>query len=297
MKRCMYSCALVGGGLVDQHLADVVGQVVAQRARDRVAFLVDQEGPGPALTRLTDGVPVGAQVVEIPLQFFGGPADTGRAHDRAHAVGYLQLLERLARGLAVLALDAPRDAARARIVGHQHQEPAGQRDEGRESGTLVAAFLLLHLHDQFLPFLEQVADVLAAARLRLLAEVVARDFLQRQEAVALAAVVDEGGLEAGFDASDAALVDIGLLLFARRNFDGEIVELLSVNEGDAQFFLLRRIDQHSFHLPLPRSVGPQHLGRGAPKSLWRCRCCVWASSRLPAALPAKARRLTSRIPP
>ena len=54
------------------------------------------------------------------------------------------------------------------------------------------------------PFGEQLADVVAPA-VRLLAEVVLGDFLQRQEAVALRAVVDEAGFERGLDAGDPCL--------------------------------------------------------------------------------------------
>jgi hypothetical protein len=31
-------------------------------------------------------------------------------------------------------------------------------------------------------------------------------------------------------------------------FDIDVVQGLSVNDGDAQFFFLRRIDQHAFHV-------------------------------------------------
>jgi hypothetical protein len=47
-----------------------------------------------------------------------------------------------------------------------------------------------------------------------LPEKITRDFLQWQEAVALGAVIDEAGLERGFDAGDTALVDVRFLLFA-----------------------------------------------------------------------------------
>ena len=61
--------ALVRARLVDQRLADIVGKVVAQRPRDRVTFLVNQEWRR-ALTRGSDdGVPIGAKVIEVPLQF------------------------------------------------------------------------------------------------------------------------------------------------------------------------------------------------------------------------------------
>ena len=251
----------MGAGLVDQHLADVVGVVVAQRARDRVAFLVDQERRLPAPGRIDDRVPVGAQVVEVPLQLLRGAADAGRAHDGAHAVGDHELLQRVAGGVAVLALDAPRHAAGPRVVRHQHQEAAGEADEGGQRGALVAAFLLLDLDDQLLAFLQNVLDVVAAAGGRLVAEVLARDFLDRQEALPLRAVVDEGGLEARLDAGDAPLVDVGLLLFARREFDREVVELLAVNQCYPQLFLLSRVDEHSFHVPLPRVEGPASLVR------------------------------------
>ena len=112
-------------------------------------------------------VPLRLEVIEVPLQLFGRAADAGGADDRAHAVGDLQLVHDLAHLVAVFALDAARDAARARVVRHQHQEAAGEADEGGEGRALVAAFFLLDLDDEFLAFAEQLADVHAAA-LRLL---------------------------------------------------------------------------------------------------------------------------------
>src|SRR5688572_4153641 len=164
--------------LVNQDLADVVRQVVAQRAQDRLALLVDQERCRPAFGGLLDRVPDVAEVVEVPLQLLRRAPYARRAHNRAHAVRDLQVVHRLAELLAVVALDAARYSARARVVGHEDQEAPCQADEGRERRTLVAAFLLLDLDDQLLAFLEQVADagaVVPVAVLRL--EVVPRDFL------------------------------------------------------------------------------------------------------------------------
>src|SRR5690606_36658733 len=79
-------------------------------------------------------------------------------------------------------------------------------------------------------------------------EVVAGDFLQRQEAVALDAVVDEGRLAGGFEPGDAVLVDVGLLLFAGRLFNVDVIQGLAVDDRHAQFFRLRGIDEHSLHL-------------------------------------------------
>ncbi|MNV81815.1 hypothetical protein D3C71_1755070 [compost metagenome] len=78
-------------------------------------------------------------------------------------------------------------------------------------------------------------------------EVVAGDFLQRQKAVTFATVLDKGGLERWLQAGDAALVDVGLFLFLRRLFDVDVVQVLPVDDGHAQFFSLRGIDQHSLH--------------------------------------------------
>jgi hypothetical protein len=46
-----------------------------------------------------------------------------------------------------------------------------------------------------------------------LAEVILGDFLQRQEAVTLRAVIDEARFERGLDARDSSFVDVGFLLF------------------------------------------------------------------------------------
>jgi len=134
----------------------------------------------------------------------------------------------------------------ARVVGHQHHVAAGQRDEGGQRGALGAALLLVDLHDDFLALADQLAHG-GLVRVDALDEVLPGDLLQRQEAVAVAAVVDERGLEAGFDPGDPALVDVGLLLFPGRQFKVEVVEELSVDDRHAQLFALRGIDQHAFH--------------------------------------------------
>ena len=66
--------------------------------------------------------------------------------------------------VAVLALDAARDAAAARVVRHQHEVAAGERDERGQRRALVAALFLLDLDDA-VPGL-RVSRVLDAARLR-----------------------------------------------------------------------------------------------------------------------------------
>ena len=58
----------------------------------------------------------------------------------------------------------------------------------------------------------------------------------------LLAVIDESCLEAGLDAGDDAFVNVALTLFPCCRFDVEVDELLAFYDGDAQFFLLRRIE-------------------------------------------------------
>jgi single-stranded DNA-specific DHH superfamily exonuclease len=97
------------------------------------------------------------QVVQVPLQFFGVAADAGGAGDDAHALA-LRAGPWFRAVPALFALDAARNATAARVVGHQHQVAAGQRDEGGQGGALVAALFLLDLDDQFLAFAQRFLD-------------------------------------------------------------------------------------------------------------------------------------------
>src|SRR5690606_16780277 len=116
------------------------------------------------------------QVGEIPLQFFGAATDASGADDNTHAVGYFDRRQRFAQFGALVALDAARDAAGARIVRHQHQVTAGKADKRSECRALVAALLFIYLHDDFSAFLYYVLDLDAAANITGLAvEVYARN--------------------------------------------------------------------------------------------------------------------------
>src|SRR6185503_4676550 len=207
---------LVRAGLVDQHLADVVRKVVAEGARDGVAFLVDEEWGGALAGGRDDRIPVGPQVVEVPLELLGTAADACRADDRAHSVRHVQLVERILGDVALLALDAARYAASPRVVRHQDQEASREADVGRECRALVAPLLFLDLHQELLALLQHVADVEARARRRLEAEILAGNFLDREEALTLGAILDERGFQARLDARDARLVDVAFLLLAGR---------------------------------------------------------------------------------
>ena len=79
-------------------------------------------------------------------------------------------------------------------------------------------------------------------------EVVAGNFLERQETVALGAIVHEGGFETGLDAGDDRLVDVALALFLVGRFDVKVNQLLTIDDRNAEFLGLRRIEKHAFHV-------------------------------------------------
>ncbi|MCY1219147.1 hypothetical protein D9M72_311100 [compost metagenome] len=186
------------------------------------------------------------QVVQVPLQLFAGAAEAGGADDQTHVGRSVEAVQRFAQFVALFAFDAAGDTAGAGIVRHQHQVTTGEADEGGQGCALVAALFFLDLDDDLLAFAEHFLDVDAAFRGFL--EVFAGDFFQGQEAVALGAEVDEGCLEAGFDASDSAFVDVGLLLLAGTRFDVQVIQALAVDQSNTQLFGLSRVNQHSFHV-------------------------------------------------
>ena len=266
---------------VDQDLADVGAHVVAQRADDQARLLVDQEGGGLGQRGFGHGLPDRQQVVQVPLQLFGVTADAGGADDHAHVVGDLQRVHGALELGPVLALDPARDAAGGGGVGHQHHVAAGQRDERGQGRALVAALVLVDLDHHLLAFAQELLDaglVVVDAG----GEIVAGDFLQRQEAVAGRAVLDEGGFKRGLDAGDAALVDVGLFLFLGGLLDVDVVQVLAIDDGDAQFLCLRRIDQHAFHC----CVLARSRTRNAGAFRLDVACRRRASARRPWLLPA-----------
>ena len=231
---------------IDQDFADIRTHVIAQRTGDQLRFLVDQERRGLAERGIADRLPDSQQVVQVPLQLFGIAAHASGADDHTHLVRDGQRIHGLLESHAIVALDPARHAARGGRVRHQHHVAAGQRNERGQGRALVAAFFLVHLHHDFLAFAQQLADAGLVVDTGLV--VVAGNLLQRQEAVAVAAVFNEGRLEGGFEPGDAALVDVGFLLFLGRLLDIDVVQGLAIHDRHAQLFGLRGIDQHAFHL-------------------------------------------------
>ncbi len=231
---------------VDQHFADVLAQVIADGADDHVAFLIDQERRGTIQRSFFDGGPELQQVIEVPLHFFAAATEAGSAHDQTHVGRGNQTVQGFTQLVALFTFDATGDTAGTRVVRHQHEITTGQADEGGQGGALVATFLFFDLNDDFLAFAQDVLDVDAAFGGFL--EVFAGDFFEGQEAVALGAEIDKGSLQAWFDASNPAFIDVGLLLLACTGFDVQVVEALAIYQCNTQLFGLSCVNQHSFHV-------------------------------------------------
>jgi hypothetical protein len=187
--------------------------------------------------------------------------------------GDFELVDRIAQLVALFALDAPRDAAAAWIVGHQYQVAAGERDIRGERSALVASLVLVDLDDQLHPFAQLVvhscatapfavvflAAVIAAAATL---DVLAGDFLERQKAVTLGTVIDEARFEAGLDAGDDGFVDVAFALFLAGGFDIEIDQFLAIDDRHPELFRLGGVEQHAFHSYFP---GADPAGRRRAK--------------------------------
>ncbi len=239
---------------VDQDVADVVVEVITNGTNHQAGLLVNQEGPFAALGRAVDGGPKLQEVVQVPLQFGGAAANACGSGDDGHAIGVFQLVHGLFEFGPVFALDAARNAAATGVVGHQDHITTGQADEGREGSALVATFFFFDLDQQFLAFFDHVFDGGLAGR-NAGRKVHARDFFERQKAVALFAVIHKTGFQAGLNPGHDGFVNIAFALFAPFDFNFVVEQFLPVHNRQTAFFCLRGIDQHPLHKALP--FGPK----------------------------------------
>ena len=180
------------------------------------------------------------------MQFWSAAANASRAGNDGHAFGILQLVHGFFEFSAIVAFNATANATTSGIVGHQDHITAGQADESGQGRTLVATFFFFNLHQEFLAFANHIVDACLADR-HPICEVLAGDFFEGQEAVALFAVIHEASFEGRFNACDNCFVDVAFALFAAFNFNFVVEEFLSIDDGQAAFFGLRGVDQHPFH--------------------------------------------------
>ncbi|WP_283810603.1 hypothetical protein [Bradyrhizobium frederickii] len=74
--------------------------------------------------------------------------------------------------------------------------------------------------------------------------IVGMDFAEGEEAVAVAAIFDEGGLERGFDPCDLGEVDIPAQLLALRGLEIKLFDAIAADHDDPGLFRVGGVDQH-----------------------------------------------------
>jgi hypothetical protein len=74
--------------------------------------------------------------------------------------------------------------------------------------------------------------------------VVGMDFAERQEAVAVAAIFDESGLERGFDPGDLGEINVPAQLLALRGLEIKLFDTIAADHDDPGLFRVGGIDQH-----------------------------------------------------
>ena len=90
--------------------------------------------------------------------------------------------------------------------------------------------------------------------------VIGVDFAEGEETVAVAAILDKGGLERGLHPGHFGEIDVSAELFVAGCFEVEIVNLAVVDDGHPCFFGMGRVDQHkSAHVTEP--FGPARRAR------------------------------------
>ena len=89
-------------------------------------------------------------------------------------------------------------------------------------------------------FLQQRLAILARDLI-----IVGMDFAEGEEAVAVAAIIDEGGLERGLHARHLGQIDIALELLVLGRFEIELLDPVTLAARAPGLFPVARIDQHT----------------------------------------------------
>ena len=74
--------------------------------------------------------------------------------------------------------------------------------------------------------------------------VIGVDFAEGEEAVAVAAIFDEGGLQRGLYAGDLGEVDVAAKLLALRGLEIKFLDAIAADHDDPGLFRMGGIDQH-----------------------------------------------------
>ena len=74
--------------------------------------------------------------------------------------------------------------------------------------------------------------------------IVGMNFAEGEEAVAIAAIFDEGGLQRRFDARDLRQIDVAAQLFALRGLEIKFFDAVAANHNDPGLLRVGGIDKH-----------------------------------------------------
>ncbi len=69
-------------------------------------------------------------------------------------------------------------------------------------------------------------------------KIFAGDFFERKETVTFSTVINKCSFKAGFNSGDFTFVDVRFFLLMTRTFDIQVIQALSIHQGDTQLFLL-----------------------------------------------------------
>src|SRR5450830_1017055 len=111
---------------INQDLANIWLEVIADSANDKTAFLIDQERAALHGGCAFNCGPELQQVIQVPLQFFKVAANTSGTGNDAHAVRYFKLCHDIAQLVAVFTFDTTRNTATTRVIRHQDEIAASQ---------------------------------------------------------------------------------------------------------------------------------------------------------------------------
>ena len=250
--------------MVNNDAIDIVGEHIAHRAGDQVAFRIKFQRAWPGLDLLADLLPQTGQIRQIALNLRLGLADPGRADDESAVLRRLQRIQNLPQPLTLgFVFDLARDA-HLRHSRHHHQNPPGNGQITGQRRPLGADAFLDDLHHQLVAAAQAALNGRPVAPRQLVPDAlgiilaIAREIRRKQirnvqETVATQPKVHKRGLNRRLDVHHATLVDIADVRRGTGALDIKLIEAVILQEGDSALLALGDVNQHVFCHKLPET--------------------------------------------